>query len=56
MNAGNIKLHDDLIKGVIPIMMQKSFDNKSLVKKEAEVILSSFVKYCHYDVSFVVLC
>ena len=35
MNASTIKLHDDLIKGVIPIMMKKSFDNKAMVKKEA---------------------
>ena len=35
MNSNKSKLHDDIIKGVIPLMIQKSFANKKLVKTEA---------------------
>jgi hypothetical protein len=56
VTAKEVRLHDDVISGLIPYILKYSTSEKKLIKAEGEVILEEFTTNCCYDSSIIALC
>ena len=54
--AKDVRLHDDLITGIMPFILKHFSSEKKLIKSEIEAILEAFLTNCCFDSSVLVLC
>ena len=56
MNSKNVRIHDDIIKGLVPHVLAKASSEKGFMKKEAQNALKELTVNCCYDITIMVLC